>query len=110
MKNKYRWLSLLVVISLVVMVPMLTGVSKGKTLVFKETKAMPPVTFDGGVHADAGLKCNDCHTKVFPMKQGATPKEDFTMSAMREGKACGTCHNGTKAFTVAGNCTKCHKK
>jgi c(7)-type cytochrome triheme protein len=110
MKDSHRWLSLFVVVALVVMVPLLTGVGKGKTVVFKDTKAMAPATFDGTVHADKGLKCTDCHTKVFPMKQGATPKEDLTMAAMREGKTCGDCHNGEKAYSVAGNCTKCHVK
>lgn len=110
MKHSHRWLGLLVVAALIVSVPFLTGVGKGKTIQFTETKAMPPVTFDGGVHADKGLKCTDCHTKIFPMKKGATPKADLTMSAMKEGKACGTCHNGEKAFSVSGNCTKCHVK
>jgi len=27
---------------------------------------------------------------------------------MEEGKSCGACHNGTKAFTVADNCDSCH--
>lgn len=67
------------------------------------------VVFDGKVHADKGLKCNDCHTKVFPMKKGGSK---FTMKEMNEGKGCGTCHNGTKAFKTsdAANCAKCHKK
>jgi c(7)-type cytochrome triheme protein len=26
------------------------------------------VIFDGKTHADKGLKCNDCHTKIFQMK------------------------------------------
>lgn len=110
MKHSYRWFSLLVVVSLVVLVPLLTGVSKGKTVVFKDTKAMAPVTFDGSSHADKGLKCNGCHTKIFPMKQGATPKDTLSMKAMREGKTCGACHDGKAAFSVAGGCTKCHKK
>ncbi len=80
------------------------AVPSGKTLVF-ENAAMGNVTFSGQVHADKGLKCSDCHTKVFPMKKTA-----LTMAAMREGKECGYCHNGTKAFSVKGNCTNCHKK
>ncbi|MEJ2695063.1 MAG: cytochrome c3 family protein [Candidatus Sulfobium sp.] len=80
------------------------AVPPGKTLVFKNA-AMGNVTFSGQVHADKGFKCNDCHTKIFPMK-----KTTLTMAAMREGKECGACHNGEKAFSVKGNCTKCHKK
>jgi hypothetical protein len=34
------------------------------------------------------------------------------MAAMNEGKFCGTCHDGTKAFSVKApaDCVKCHKK
>ena len=70
--------------------------------------AMGKVVFDGKVHADKGLKCNDCHTKIFPMKKGTK----MTMADMNGGKFCGECHNGTKAFATkeAANCGKCHKK
>ncbi len=67
------------------------------------------VTFDGKAHADKGLKCNDCHTKIFKMKKGSSA---MTMAALNEGKFCGECHNGTKAFKTNDpkNCSKCHKK
>jgi len=70
---------------------------------------MGKVTFDGKVHADKGLKCNDCHTNIFQMKKGAAK---ITMAAINKGEYCGTCHNGTKAFKAgdAKNCTTCHKK
>jgi len=66
------------------------------------------VTFDGKVHAGKGLKCTDCHTKIFQMKKEAK----ITMADMNAGKNCGTCHNGEKAFksSDAANCSKCHKK
>lgn len=66
------------------------------------------VVFDGKAHADKGLKCNDCHTKIWPMKKGST----MTMADMNAGKNCGTCHNGEKAFksSDAANCAKCHNK
>jgi c(7)-type cytochrome triheme protein len=69
------------------------------------------VTFDAKAHADKGLKCAECHTKpkLFEMKKG---KDQITMKDMNEGKFCGSCHNGTKAFksSDAANCAKCHKK
>ena len=69
------------------------------------------VTFDAKVHADKGAKCADCHTKpkLFEMKKG---KDKLTMEAMNEGKFCGACHDGKKAFSVkeAADCGKCHKK
>ena len=66
------------------------------------------VTFDGKVHAGKGLKCTECHTKIFQMKKQAKIK----MADMNAGKNCGTCHNGEKAFKSSDpkNCSKCHKK
>ncbi len=67
------------------------------------------VVFDGKAHADKGLKCNDCHPKVFQMKKGSSK---ITMADINAGKFCGECHNGTKAFKAGdeANCAKCHKK
>jgi len=83
------------------------AVPPGKTVEFPDG-ALGKVIFDGKIHADKGLKCNDCHTKIFPMKKGAK----LTMADINAGKFCGECHNGTKAFASkdAGNCAKCHKK
>ncbi len=66
------------------------------------------VTFDGKVHADKGLKCSDCHPKIWPMKKGPEMK----MADINAGKYCGVCHNGEKAFKSndQANCKKCHKK
>lgn len=78
---------------------------------FNQGKGSPgKVTFSHETHFDKNLKCTDCHVKVFKMKRGisGTP----TMAAMNEGKFCGACHNGGKAFTTkdAANCSKCHVK
>jgi c(7)-type cytochrome triheme protein len=83
------------------------AVPPGKTKVFESP--MGKVTFDGKVHADKGLKCPDCHTKLFEMKP---PGAKITMAAMNEGKFCGACHDGKKAFNVKApaDCVKCHKK
>ena len=66
------------------------------------------VIFDGKIHADKGLKCTDCHTKIFPMKKGTK----ITMAEINEGKYCGVCHNGQEAFKSSdpAHCGKCHKK
>ncbi len=63
------------------------------------------VTFTGDAHK--AFKCNDCHPALFKMKKEG---DKMTMKDMQEGKFCGSCHNGTKAFSVKGDCTKCHKK
>ncbi len=79
------------------------AVGTGKKLEFEE-KTNGKVIFDGKSHADAGLKCNDCHTKIFPMKKGT-----LNLADMKAGKSCGACHDGKKAFAVT-ECAKCHKK
>jgi c(7)-type cytochrome triheme protein len=70
---------------------------------------MGKVTFDGKVHADKGLKCLDCHSKIFKMKKGST---EMKMADIHAGKFCGVCHNGIKAYATNNpdNCPKCHKK
>jgi len=71
------------------------------------------VVFDGKTHSGKGLKCNECHTKLFPMKKpGAEGSVKMTMADMAEGKFCGACHNGEKSFKAddKANCVKCHKK
>jgi c(7)-type cytochrome triheme protein len=81
------------------------AVGPGKKVEY-DVKSAGKVVFDGKAHADKGLKCNACHTKVFKMKKGA---DKITMADMKAGKNCGTCHNGTKAFGTE-DCAKCHKK
>lgn len=51
-------------------------------------------------------KCEDCHTKRFPYKAGV---KHFGMAGMEAGNSCGGCHNGKDAFSVKGDCDKCHK-
>lgn len=77
----------------------------GKKVEYDE-KTQGKVVFDGKVHADAGLKCADCHSKpkLFTMK-----KSELKMADMKAGKSCGACHDGKKAFSVS-ECAKCHKK
>ena len=50
--------------------------------------------------------CKECHpAKVKPdMKKN----KRTTMADMEKGQSCGTCHNGKGAFTVKGDCAKCH--
>jgi len=83
------------------------AVPSGKTAEWNTSNGK--VTFDGKVHIDAGLKCLDCHSKRFRMKKGSA---EMKMADINAGKYCGTCHNGTKAFTTndPANCVRCHKK
>ena len=100
-------LALVAIVMLVMAVPVM-AISPGKTVEF-DGKGAGKVVFDGKLHADKGAKCNACHPAVFKMKKGA---DVMTMKAMDEGKFCGVCHNGTKAFSSKdpASCAKCHKK
>jgi c(7)-type cytochrome triheme protein len=84
------------------------AVPSGKSVEFASSKGK--VVFDGKTHADKGLKCAECHTKpkLFEMKKGG---DKITMAGMNEGKFCGACHDGKKAFGVKAeaDCVKCHK-
>ena len=79
---------------------------------FPDTHYMPPAWFSHEKHIFAGVHCRDCHNKLFPSKEGATDVNNaLTMKAMENGKFCGRCHDGEKAFKVVGkDCLKCHVK
>ncbi|PLY06757.1 MAG: cytochrome C [Desulfuromonas sp.] len=65
------------------------------------------VMFSHYVHLDAvGKNCTACHNRLYNVETGKNPV--FTMADMEQGKACGSCHNGQRAFTVKENCTVCH--
>lgn len=102
-----RKIVMLVALLMAVPVASAMAVQSGKTIDWDSPQGK--VTFDGKVHADKGLKCNDCHSKIFKMKKGSTTMK---MADNNAGKFCGECHNGTKAFKTNDNdnCAKCHKK
>ncbi|MEW6569845.1 MAG: c(7)-type cytochrome triheme domain-containing protein [Nitrospirota bacterium] len=69
------------------------------------------VIFKGDTHGvKQGMKCPDCHPKLFQMKKGSLKmtKEDHGDTT----KGCGVCHNGEKAFSQSNeaDCGKCHIK
>jgi len=73
-----------------------------------EAKGAGNVTFSHDVHVGAaGLKCTDCHASLFVTNE---KHKKATMKQMQQGKSCGSCHNGKKAFDVKGDCNRCHKK
>jgi len=66
------------------------------------------VLFSHEAHVSGkGLKCTQCHDKLYT---NAKQHRKVTMKAMQKGKSCGACHNGKTAFSVKGDCAKCHKK
>lgn len=84
------------------------AVPGGKTIEFNSSP-MGRVLFDGEKHKQAGATCKECHTDgMFPtMKQGSVK---ITMADIYDGKLCGACHNGKKAFDAKANCARCHVK
>ncbi len=107
-----RWPSVVLAAILVGMASGVAAAPPGQDVQW--TTPMGVVTFSGQAHADAGSQCTECHDMAgggggtFQMKQGTAKQK---MAEMNEGKGCGTCHNGEKAFSTAdaANCAKCHK-
>lgn len=71
------------------------------------TKQAGKVTFSHTTHI--GVKgvdhnCKACHDAIFAMK--GNPR--YTMADMEQGKSCGACHNGAKAFPLK-ECARCHQ-
>jgi c(7)-type cytochrome triheme protein len=62
-----------------------------------------PARFNHEFHAKLG--CKECHPGIFQMKRGTTK---MTMDAIYQGRQCGACHNGTKAFPSS-ECGRCHE-
>ncbi len=66
------------------------------------------VVFTHDLHVGSiGLKCNECHYRLYSTIAQHTR---VTMKEMQQGMSCGACHNGATAFDVKGNCDKCHRK
>ncbi len=69
----------------------------------------PTVVYSHEDHViKAKLKCTDCHYQIYT---NHAQHKAVGMEGMRNGKSCGICHNGTRAFSVADqlNCSKCHR-
>jgi len=66
------------------------------------------VLFSHDAHVDGMAQaCTECHDKLYTSSK---QHSKVTMKQMQKGKSCGACHNGKKAFSVKGECAKCHKK
>ena len=104
MKIVVTWLT---VLAFAVFFGSASAIPPGKTVEYAAPNGK--VVLDGKSHASAGLKCPDCHTKIYQMKKDAGKMK---MADINAGKGCGTCHSGGKVFKASdpANCTKCHKK
>ncbi len=80
-----------------------------KDKVYMQTEEVGKVEFSHYTHMtikSVGRNCQACHNHVFHVV--AKKNQDHTMSDMEDGKSCGFCHNGKKAFGVDGDCATCH--
>lgn len=69
-------------------------------------KDIPAAKFPHWFHR-IRFKCASCHPAIFEMKAGANP---VTMTAMRRGEFCATCHNGKIAWEIGfTTCVRCHE-
>lgn len=73
-------------------------------------KPVKAVAFFHEIHdKDVDLKCSSCHDDVFAMRAGnAERSSKFIMQSLYDGKYCGTCHNGERAFASNTRCNTCH--
>lgn len=68
------------------------------------------VTFNHDTHVDATRPdCTSCHPKEFSILGAkARAKTPLTHQQFEQGRQCGRCHNGEKAFALEDDCTFCH--
>lgn len=62
-------------------------------------------TFSHDAHLGFGHVCGDCHNKLFV---AGPDSKRYTMLEMETQQSCGGCHNGSTAFSVKGDCGRCH--
>ncbi len=88
-----------------------TGVLN-KNLIFPARQKGGPgdVVFSHRYHVKvAKLHCSSCHPRIFKQKFGY---DRITMQAIWNGRYCGECHNGNRAFSARNqsNCKRCHSR
>ncbi len=81
-------------------------------ITLEDKEEVNPAIFSHKLHiAREKIRCTECHPNVFLMKVNRdADKTTWTMEQMEQGKYCGACHNGDRAFGVADDdfCDMCH--
>ncbi len=68
-------------------------------------KGVKPVVFSHWVHRQK-FTCGVCHGELgFNLEANTT---EVTEAKIREGRFCGACHNGLRAFRAVDHCDRCH--
>jgi c(7)-type cytochrome triheme protein len=94
-----------IVFVLLVTAPVFAGVGGGN-ITLKNKGGDVVFTHEAHV-SGTGLQCTQCHDKLYT---NAKQHKQVSMKQMLKGKSCGACHNGKTAFSVKGDCVRCHKK
>ncbi len=110
-----------VLIAIVLCLLTLPGIASAKwikDIMTYEGGGMGKVEYSHFNHLETlGKNCPTCHSpqggkdRIFNIVRAKNPP--MTMADMEAGKACGACHNGDRAFSVAedeGNCSICHQE
>jgi c(7)-type cytochrome triheme protein len=89
------------------LIPSLVSARWIEDIVIFENEDYGNIAFSHYQHLDIlGKDCVLCHNQVFHIDPKKNPA--FSMADMEQGKSCGACHNGDKAFSVEENCDTCH--
>jgi len=99
--------------TIIMLAALIGGVSGASALDIKDitydTVGAGKVVFSHKVHLkkksvkSPNVSCKSCHSTPASSK-----KTTYTMADMEQGKSCGKCHTGQKAFSLS-QCTGCHK-
>lgn len=99
---------LILLLNIALISPLVSTVRIGGGDILFEPKKAGKVIFSHELHiADVGLSCTDCHIKIYINR---AKDKRYSMEEMYQGKSCGACHNGTEAFSLKEDCSKCHQK
>lgn len=101
----YRFIPVICLLLLTCALPATAKETKNVTYKLKNAE---PIVFSHDIHlAKYNNNCRICHNTLFNLKT----RKRFTMIEMEQGKSCGACHTGIKAFSVSDNaeCNRCHK-
>lgn len=75
-----------------------------KSMKAMQEKGVAPVLYPHWTHR-IWYECKVCHEDIFRMKRWSN---DLSHKAFKEGKTCGTCHDGKMAFHTEKDCINCH--
>jgi c(7)-type cytochrome triheme protein len=68
------------------------------------------VLFNHTTHVDpARPECTSCHPSDFRILKANVGTKKIAHEKFDQGRQCGRCHDGKKAFAIDADCTNCHR-